>query len=372
MLTNLDDYPIHQFAEPMRYVASSDRNFYDRYYFMGFEKTGEAMFIAGLGVYPNLGVTDAFLAIMHKGQYRVVRASQELELSDRLKPSVGPISVDVVEALKRLRVRCEPNEWGIEFDCTFTGRHEAFEEPRHYVREQGRIIFDTTRLAQTGVWDGSITIPASDADGGVGGSKTFAVNGDSWYGTRDRSWGVRPIGESEPQGIRAKQPFSWFWLYMPVTFEDHSLMIIMQEHRDGGLFALAPVLHHEYLPEPGLGGFGFGYDEEGLANDKRLAIIVADELVEGIAEPAGERVIVEARQCLHWMAQVGLEVEFDRRIAQRPKRKGARLLAVDPLATALEFELDILPADGRGRTRIERRDLRGSVEVERITWRTVW
>ena len=29
MLTNLDEYPIHQFAEPMRYVATSDRNFYD-------------------------------------------------------------------------------------------------------------------------------------------------------------------------------------------------------------------------------------------------------------------------------------------------------------------------------------------------------
>ena len=121
MLTNLDDYPIHQFAEPMRYVGTSDRNFYDRYYFMGFETGGEAMFIAGLGVYPNLGVIDAFLAIMVDGQYRVVRASQELELADRLKPSVGPLSVDVVEALKRLRVRCEPNEWGIEFDCTFTG-----------------------------------------------------------------------------------------------------------------------------------------------------------------------------------------------------------------------------------------------------------
>jgi hypothetical protein len=223
MLTNLDEYPIHQFAEPMRYVATSDRNFYDRYYFMGFEKTGQAMFIAGLGVYPNLGVIDAFLAVMHEGQYRVVRASQELELSDRLKPSVGPLSVEVVEALRSLRVRCEPNEWGIEFDCTFTGFHEPLEEPRHYVREQGRIIFDTTRLAQTGNWAGTLTV-----DG-----KSFDVNNDDWYGTRDRSWGVRPVGDPEPQGIRAKQHFSWFWLYCPIQFEDHTLVIIMQEHQDG-------------------------------------------------------------------------------------------------------------------------------------------
>jgi hypothetical protein len=33
MLTPLDDYPIHQVAEVMRHVGTSDRNFYDRYYF---------------------------------------------------------------------------------------------------------------------------------------------------------------------------------------------------------------------------------------------------------------------------------------------------------------------------------------------------
>ena len=223
MLTNLDDYPIHQFAEPMRFVATSDRNFYDRYYFMGFEKTGKAMFIAGLGVYPNLGVIDAFLLVMHEGQHRVIRSSQELELSDRLQPAVGPLSVEVVEALKTLRVRCAPNEWGVEFDATFTGTHEPFEEPRHYVREQGRIIFDTTRLAQTGNWAGTMTVAGT----------TFEMAADDWYGTRDRSWGVRPIGESEPQGIRAKQHFSWFWIYCPVQFEDHTLVIMMQERQDG-------------------------------------------------------------------------------------------------------------------------------------------
>ncbi|MEO6124428.1 MAG: hypothetical protein ABIR32_12020 [Ilumatobacteraceae bacterium] len=228
MLTNLDDYPIHQFAEPMRSVGTSDRNFYDRYYFMGFEHGGSAMFIAGLGVYPNLGVIDGFVAVMVDGHFQVVRASQELELSDRLNPSVGPISVDVVEALKTLRVRCEPNEWGIEFDCTFTGAHEPFEEPRHSVREQGRVIFDTTRLAQTGTWSGALTAP--DRNGTL---RTFDVNDTSWWGTRDRSWGVRPIGESEPQGIRAKKPFSWFWIYTPVKFDDHTLLVMMQEHQDG-------------------------------------------------------------------------------------------------------------------------------------------
>ena len=33
MLSPLDDYPVHQISEPMRFVGTSDRNFYDRYYF---------------------------------------------------------------------------------------------------------------------------------------------------------------------------------------------------------------------------------------------------------------------------------------------------------------------------------------------------
>lgn len=59
-LSPLDDYPVHQIPEVMRHVGTSDRNFYDRYYFNAFPLTGDTMLIVGLGQYPNLGVTDAF------------------------------------------------------------------------------------------------------------------------------------------------------------------------------------------------------------------------------------------------------------------------------------------------------------------------
>ena len=51
MLSPLDDYPVHQIAEPMRFVATSDRNFYDRYLF---NCSDELFVTAGLGQYPNL------------------------------------------------------------------------------------------------------------------------------------------------------------------------------------------------------------------------------------------------------------------------------------------------------------------------------
>ena len=244
MLTNLDDFPIHQTSEPMRHVATSDRNFYDRYYFNGFAHDGSCMFICGLGVYPNLGVIDAFLLVMHEGQHRVVRASRALDDADRLRPGVGPLSIEVLEPLHRLRLRCEPNDWGIELDATFTGSVPAHEEPRHYVRQHGRVIFDSMRLAQTGGWEGHLTV----------NGRSMALSDTEWWGTRDRSWGVRPVGESEPPGIRSSDPFSWFWVYTPVRFPDHSLFVIIQERRDGTrILEEAVRVYNDARPDEWLG-----------------------------------------------------------------------------------------------------------------------
>ncbi|HSY79529.1 MAG TPA: hypothetical protein VK884_07965, partial [Verrucomicrobiae bacterium] len=35
MITQGDDYPIHQTPEPVQQVFTSDRNFYDRFFFNG-------------------------------------------------------------------------------------------------------------------------------------------------------------------------------------------------------------------------------------------------------------------------------------------------------------------------------------------------
>jgi len=60
VVTRLDEYPIHRTSLPMNRVASSDRNFYDRCYFNAHDRSGEIFLVTGLGVYPNLGVVDAY------------------------------------------------------------------------------------------------------------------------------------------------------------------------------------------------------------------------------------------------------------------------------------------------------------------------
>jgi len=222
-LTSWDDFPVHQVAETVRHAGTSDRNFYDRYYFNLHGSSDELFMIMGMGQYPNLGTQDAFASVTRGEQYHVVRASRVLD--DRMDTSVGPFRIEVVEPLRTVRYILEPaDDRAIAFDVTWEGAIPAFEEPRQYKRMFGRVVFDTMRFAQTGCWTGSLEV-----DG-----ESFAITPDRWKGTRDRSWGVRPVGEAEPAGIREEiGQMVGFWNYAPMQFDDFSILYIVQEEPDG-------------------------------------------------------------------------------------------------------------------------------------------
>jgi hypothetical protein len=218
----MDDYPLHQIADVIRHVGTSDRNFYDRYYF-NLHACSDALFmVMGLGQYPNLGVQDAFAVVRRGRKHRVVRASREL--GDRGDLRVGPFRVEVIEPLRRLRFVLEPNEHGIEADLRWTGAMAAFAEPRQFVRKWGRVLFDTMRFVQTGCWEGWLAV----------GDERFDVSTDRWWGCRDRSWGVRPVGEPEHPGIRRGEgQLDGMWNYAPMQFRDFSILYLCHERDDG-------------------------------------------------------------------------------------------------------------------------------------------
>ena len=83
---------------------------------------------------------------------------------------------------------------------------------------------DTVRFAQTGCWSGELEVAG----------ERFTVTPDRWKGTRDRSWGVRPVGEAEPAGIREEVgQMVGLWNYAPMQFDDFSILYIVQEEPDG-------------------------------------------------------------------------------------------------------------------------------------------
>ena len=155
-LSSCDDYPVHQAAEFIAHPATSDRNFYDRYYFNMHPCDDDWFAIFGFGQYPNLGVVDAFLDVRLGGSQHIVRSSAPLV--DRGDISVGPFRIEVIEPLRKLRVVVEPTEDHAHMDVTWEGHIPAVEEPRQYLRSKGKVVFDTQRLAQTGTWSGRLSV----------------------------------------------------------------------------------------------------------------------------------------------------------------------------------------------------------------------
>ena len=226
-ISAMDETLAHQTPETFDQVSTSDRNFYDRYYFNLHPQSGEFFMVIGIGQYPNLGTTDAFALIVKDGRQYVLRCSRELGV-DRSDTTVGPFGVEVLQPLQSLRFYCQENEHDISFDLTFDGRGPAVEEPRTVARKGARITMDTSRYTQMGRWAGSISLKGATID----------VDYDQWLGIRDHSWGIRPVGEAEPLGIRINEyidNYGFFHIFVPMQFQDFQLKVFVEENADGSL-----------------------------------------------------------------------------------------------------------------------------------------
>ena len=210
----LDEYPIHQLPQPIAWVGSSDRNFYDRCYFNAHDRSGDIFLITGLGYYPNLGTKDAFVLVRRGDEQTAMHLGDALD-HDRLNQRVGNYRLEVVEPLQELRIVLEETE-GIAMDLHWRGLFPVVQEQPHLMRAGGlRPTLDAQRFAQLGSWEGSLVIDGEER----------VVDPATWIGSRDRSWGIRPVGEAEPPGRPADPPFDgMWWLYLPIAFPDFAIV----------------------------------------------------------------------------------------------------------------------------------------------------
>ncbi|GHA91567.1 hypothetical protein [Streptomyces chryseus] len=222
----LDEYPIHQAPLSMKHVATGDRNAYDRCIFHLVDHTGRALLIAGLGVYPNTGVIDAYATLRVGDRLHAVRASDALT-DDRMNLSVGPLRITVDEPLRRFTLHCDADPAdpdSLAYDVSWTAHFPAVWEPHHVQRRGDRLMLEGRRFVQAGGCTGVIR---------AGGEEIRLAAGE-WTGTRDRSWGVRPIpGEDGGRAAEEHRPEGFHWLWIPARFDDRFLMVIAQEDADG-------------------------------------------------------------------------------------------------------------------------------------------
>jgi hypothetical protein len=185
VLTPLDDSPWHQLPTTFDHVGTSDPRFFDRLWFAANDPGGAGTLQFTIGVYQNMNVVDGGFVVIHAGRQHNVRASRELR--PRYEVATGPLSIDVVEPLRRVRLTVAPGAHGVSAELEWRADLPPEEEPQHYARRTGRVVEDYCRFDQVGTCDGWF-------DAGTGQQPV-----DEWWACRDHSWGVRErVGIPEP------------------------------------------------------------------------------------------------------------------------------------------------------------------------------
>ena len=178
-----------------------------------------------MGLYPNRQVVDAAFSVVHgpagAREQVSVHASGRAPLDRFAATTVGPIRVEVVEPLRVLRVLVDAPDHGLRAELTFRARTRAVEEPHFFFRHGVRVVFDYTRMTQWGTWEGWVE---------VDGERTVVDPADV-LGSRDRSWGLRGVGE---RGGGAPGPApQFYWLWAPINFDDLCVHFDVNERADG-------------------------------------------------------------------------------------------------------------------------------------------
>ncbi len=208
MLSKLDDYPVHQTPEPIAKPASTDRHVYDRYWFNGYQDDGEFYFGIGAALYPNLGIMDCGLSIVRDGEQHAFHASRRAPV-EPTDLSIGPFRIDILEPMKSLRVTIDDNETGLSGELLWIPRTASIEEGRQ-TNIGERTVMDATRFNQFGHWQGEIRY-----DG-----QSVTIDPARVYGTKDRSWGIRPVGDRAPMGAPPTRTPQVFFLWAPLHWPD--------------------------------------------------------------------------------------------------------------------------------------------------------
>ena len=223
MISSFDDYPIHQTWEPIAHPESGDPGHYDRYFFNGYNSDGSLFFALAMGLYPNRHVMDAAFSVVINGTQINLRASARAAADRKECTTIGPIRLEVAEPMKRHIITISSSEYNISAELEFVATSLPYEEPAFHVRNGNRTTMRYTRLTQLGSWSGWIKIDDEE----------HRIDSHAFKGSRDRSWGIRGVGERTQFGAPGTQLPQFYWLWAPVCFDGFGTVFDVNEYADG-------------------------------------------------------------------------------------------------------------------------------------------
>lgn len=185
MLTEIDDFTIHQTPGTMDQVQGRNPRWLDKLWFHIGTTDGRLSVAGHMGVYPATQTMDAAAAVTFDGKLYSARFARACK-TDRDNRQVGPLAAAIVEHFRSWRFVLEPAAGQpISFDLELQSEFQPMEVSAPvFHRQRGQhVIWDMWHYAQTGRARGTVRVDGA----------TLEVSPDASFGVRDRSWGVRPI-----------------------------------------------------------------------------------------------------------------------------------------------------------------------------------
>ncbi len=178
-LTAKDELFVHQIPEPLPNVVTHHDHWRESYFFVLHPRTipGDVVILT-MAHYPKREEMDSLQMGRIADQQIFVRHSRPYN-GDPHTTVVGPVTIDIVEPFKTVRLTVDAAAATVGLDLTFTARTQAYGLRRGTMKAGHEIIWDQSHMFQSGSYSGTYTHQ------GV----TYEV--DDWWGQRDHSWGIR-------------------------------------------------------------------------------------------------------------------------------------------------------------------------------------
>jgi len=237
MLTKYDEFLCHQTVSTFDSIENSAREWTERVWFVVYDTSGEFLLIAGVGMYTNRNIMDAFACLNIKGETQYnVRASRELRPAiDEVK--VGPFSYDIIEPLKRVRLTLGENDYGLSFEVDLEGTMPPHEEEPQMAISRGRVLENIVRYVQGGKASGWIKVEG----------KRYEISKENWRWLRDHSWGIRRGGGVPESGVQPGEiPVGYLHNFSFMQFDDFGISHHTRESWDSKTLLFSGAFFYPY------------------------------------------------------------------------------------------------------------------------------
>jgi hypothetical protein len=203
-----------------------------------------------MAIYPHRGILDCAFSVVQPGLRQHCFYGSRRAPRERTEMDVGPMRIEIEAPMKRTRVVLDDNKSGISCDLVFSARSASIQEARQTLWSGTRRVMDATRFDQFGRWSGVVRHPEGE----------IRVDERVCLGTKDRSWGVRGVGEPESGGAPT-MPGGIFFLWAPLFWDDHISHAIFFDGMKGEALVREGIVAPLYATEADVPGVEDGRDE---------------------------------------------------------------------------------------------------------------